>query len=95
MSMTDFCRAALTAELQANPKLTVRGWAKAAGVSESGLRGFISGSTSGISLDYIEKLADAREKSAFDFLLPTGAAGFAKWVSLLDQDETLQLFNTY
>lgn len=87
MSMTEFCRAAMSAELKNNPDLNVRRWAAAAGVSESGLRGFLNGYQGGITLDYIEKLAAARGKSPFDFLLPVGDAAFARWLSLLDDED--------
>lgn len=87
MSMTEFCRAAMAAELKNDPDLNVRKWAIAARVSESGLRGFLSGYQEGITLEYIEKLATARGKSPFDFLLPVGDAAFAKWLSLLDVED--------
>lgn len=77
----------MRAELEVDPNLNVRKWALSAGVSESGVRGFLSGYQENITLEYVEKLAAARGKTLYDFVLPMGGAAFAKWLSLLDNDE--------
>lgn len=43
-------------------------WARQAGVSESGVRGFLSGNSPNISLGYIDKLARAINLRASDFI---------------------------
>ena len=46
-------------------------WSKIAKVSESGVRGFLSGSSPNISLEYLEKLAGAIGMRVTDFLATT------------------------
>ena len=68
MTLTEFCRSMILAEMASAPGLSQRKWAQKAGVSPSGIRCFIKGA--GITIEYLEKLASARGKTAFDYLLP-------------------------
>lgn len=48
--------------------LNPNAWAKKAKVSESGVRGFLSGTSPNISLGYLDKLAKAIGRRASDFM---------------------------
>ncbi|MTJ81757.1 MAG: helix-turn-helix domain-containing protein [Telmatospirillum sp.] len=67
--MTDVekCRAAMQ-QARKEYDLSVNAWAKKAGVSESGVRGFLNGDTDNISLVYLDKLARVVGRKASDFL---------------------------
>jgi transcriptional regulator with XRE-family HTH domain len=61
------CRQAMNAAMK-EAQLNPNAWAKLAGVSESGVRGFLSGSAPNISVGYLERLARVLGKRASDFL---------------------------
>jgi transcriptional regulator with XRE-family HTH domain len=70
MDMTEVIRGALRRHLDRTPGLSVNGWAKRAGVSESGLRDFFRGENRSITMERLEKLAKAEGLSIGSLLRP-------------------------
>ncbi|WP_019646175.1 helix-turn-helix domain-containing protein [Novispirillum itersonii] len=69
MDELDICRENMLRAMSA-AGLNPNSWAKKAGVSESGVRGFLNGSAPNISLGFLARLAAALGLRAADFLRP-------------------------
>ncbi len=66
MDDVEYCRAEMRRALEMSG-LSVNAWAKKAGVSESGVRGFINGDAPNISVSYLAKLARVIERPIATF----------------------------